>query len=94
MASNCEKYPLGGIISAIQNAFHATPELVCSGDAVDELRLCFYKDFKVFLFSYKQSSGLMNLLIFLDPSFSNVTLAAYLLLLFDIDILHFSVTID
>ncbi|MCD7473524.1 Ribonuclease 2 [Datura stramonium] len=42
--SNSEKYPLGGIISAIQNAFHATPELICSGDAVEELRICFYKD--------------------------------------------------
>ncbi|KAI3450157.1 hypothetical protein Pfo_006822 [Paulownia fortunei] len=46
-ASNSEKYPLGGIISAIQDAFHATPELECSGDAVEELRLCFYKDFKL-----------------------------------------------
>ncbi|KAA8543594.1 hypothetical protein F0562_021660 [Nyssa sinensis] len=44
--SNSEKYPLGGIISAIQNAFQATPSLICSGDAVQELRLCFYKDFK------------------------------------------------
>lgn len=45
--SNSEKYPLGGIISAIQNAFHATPELICSGDAVEELRICFYKDLQV-----------------------------------------------
>ncbi|PON41887.1 Ribonuclease T2-like [Trema orientale] len=44
--SNTEKYPLGGIISAIQNAFHATPLLVCTNGAVEELRLCFYKDFK------------------------------------------------
>ncbi|XP_019259560.1 PREDICTED: ribonuclease 2-like isoform X3 [Nicotiana attenuata] len=44
--SNSEKYPLGGIISAIQNAFHATPELICSGDDVEELRICFYKDFQ------------------------------------------------
>ncbi|KAI8013653.1 Ribonuclease 2 [Camellia lanceoleosa] len=44
--SNSEKYPLGGIITAIQNAFHATPLLVCSNGAVEELRLCFYKDFK------------------------------------------------
>ncbi|CAM8889505.1 hypothetical protein QQ045_025904 [Rhodiola kirilowii] len=44
--SNSEKYPAGGIISAIQNAFHATPELVCSNGALQELRLCFYKDFK------------------------------------------------
>ncbi|XP_062081461.1 ribonuclease 2-like [Humulus lupulus] len=46
VASNTEKYPLGGIISAIQNAFHATPWLVCDNGAVEELRLCFYKDFK------------------------------------------------
>ncbi|KAK4706256.1 hypothetical protein R3W88_034201 [Solanum pinnatisectum] len=45
--SNSEKYPLGGIISAIQNAFHTTPELVCSGDALEELRICFYKNFEV-----------------------------------------------
>ncbi|KAJ1429535.1 Ribonuclease T2-like [Sesbania bispinosa] len=44
--SNTEKYPLGGIISAIENAFHASPLIVCSKDAVEELRLCFYKDFK------------------------------------------------
>ncbi|GMP90097.1 hypothetical protein CsSME_00041375 [Camellia sinensis var. sinensis] len=44
--SNSEKYPLGGIISAIENAFHATPLVVCSDGAVEELRLCFYKDFK------------------------------------------------
>lgn len=45
--SNTEKYPLGGIISAIENAFHATPKLACSKGAVEELHLCFYKDFKV-----------------------------------------------
>ncbi|KAK0588372.1 hypothetical protein LWI29_000127 [Acer saccharum] len=44
--SNSEKYPLGGIISAIQNAFHATPKLVCSKGALEELHLCFYKDFQ------------------------------------------------
>ncbi|GMN50164.1 hypothetical protein TIFTF001_019322 [Ficus carica] len=44
--SNTEKYPLGGIVSAIQNAFHATPLLVCKKGAIEELRLCFYKDFK------------------------------------------------
>uniref|UniRef100_A0A5B6YYJ4 Uncharacterized protein n=1 Tax=Davidia involucrata TaxID=16924 RepID=A0A5B6YYJ4_DAVIN len=47
LPSNSEKYPLGGIISAIQNAFQATPLLVCSNGAVQELRLCFYKDFKL-----------------------------------------------
>ncbi|KAG6418025.1 hypothetical protein SASPL_120223 [Salvia splendens] len=46
VASNCEKYPLGGIVSAIEKAYHATPALACSGDAVEELRLCFSKDFK------------------------------------------------
>lgn len=44
--SNTEKYPLGGIISAIENAFHASPQIVCSKDSVEELRLCFYKDFQ------------------------------------------------
>lgn len=44
--SNTEKYPLGGIISAIENAFHISPQIVCSKGAVEELRLCFYKDFK------------------------------------------------
>ncbi|KAL3653223.1 Ribonuclease 2 [Castilleja foliolosa] len=47
VASNSEKYPLKGIVSAIQNAYHATPEFQCSGDAVEELRLCFHKDFKL-----------------------------------------------
>lgn len=47
--SNSEKYPLGGIISAVQNAFHATPEITCSQGSVEELRLCFYKDFKVWI---------------------------------------------
>lgn len=45
--SNSEKYPLGGIVSAVQNAFGATPQVVCSHGAIEELRLCFYKDFKV-----------------------------------------------
>ncbi|KAI4356245.1 hypothetical protein L6164_000279 [Bauhinia variegata] len=43
--SNTEKYPVGGIISAIQNAFHITPSIVCSKDSIKELHLCFYKDF-------------------------------------------------
>ncbi|KAJ0051333.1 hypothetical protein Pint_03141 [Pistacia integerrima] len=45
--SNTEKYPRGGIVSAIQNAFHTTPKLVCSKGDVEELHLCFYKDFKL-----------------------------------------------
>ncbi|KAJ8748193.1 hypothetical protein K2173_000601 [Erythroxylum novogranatense] len=44
--SNTEKYPLGGIISSIENAFHATPSVSCSKGAVEELYLCFYKNFK------------------------------------------------
>ncbi|PKI55281.1 hypothetical protein CRG98_024297 [Punica granatum] len=44
--SNTEKYPLGGIITEIQNAFHTTPEIACSNGAVQEIRLCFYKDFQ------------------------------------------------
>ncbi|XP_057519588.1 ribonuclease 2-like isoform X2 [Amaranthus tricolor] len=44
--SNSEKYPLGGITSAIENAFHQSPLVVCSGDAIEEVHLCFYKDFK------------------------------------------------
>ncbi|KAL4377172.1 hypothetical protein GQ457_02G004920 [Hibiscus cannabinus] len=44
--SNSERYPLGGIVSAIENSFRATPEVVCSKEAVEEIRLCFYKDFK------------------------------------------------
>ncbi|KAK9669572.1 hypothetical protein RND81_13G140600 [Saponaria officinalis] len=44
--SNSEKYPLGGVITSIENAFHTSPLIVCSGDAIQEIRLCFYKDFK------------------------------------------------
>ncbi|KAI3418254.1 Ribonuclease T(2) [Psidium guajava] len=46
LPSNTEKYPLGGIVSAIQNAFHVTPEIACSNGALGELYLCFYKDFQ------------------------------------------------
>lgn len=44
--SNSEKYPLGGIVTAIENAFHQSPTIQCSGDAIGEIHLCFYKDFK------------------------------------------------
>ncbi|KAI3806206.1 hypothetical protein L1987_22103 [Smallanthus sonchifolius] len=44
--SNSEKYPSGGIISAIENAFHTTPQLVCLNGALEEVRLCLTKDFK------------------------------------------------
>ncbi|XP_043707037.1 ribonuclease 2 isoform X2 [Telopea speciosissima] len=46
VASNSEKYPLGGVISAIENAVGASPLLSCSHGAVEEISLCFYKDFK------------------------------------------------
>ncbi|XP_023547522.1 ribonuclease 2-like isoform X2 [Cucurbita pepo subsp. pepo] len=46
LPSNTEKYPLGGIVSAVENAFHVTPSLACSEGALQELRLCFYKDLK------------------------------------------------
>ncbi|KAL9227508.1 hypothetical protein vseg_003190 [Gypsophila vaccaria] len=44
--SNSEKYPLGGVKTAIENAFHTSPSIICSGGAIQEIRLCFYKDFK------------------------------------------------
>ncbi|MFS7964490.1 putative ribonuclease T(2) [Helianthus anomalus] len=39
-------YPSGGIIAAIENAFHTTPQLVCLKGALEEVRLCLTKDFK------------------------------------------------
>lgn len=45
--SNSEQYPVGGITSAIENAFHTTPQLICLKGALEEVRLCFTKDFKV-----------------------------------------------
>ncbi|KAH9626926.1 hypothetical protein KSS87_014987 [Heliosperma pusillum] len=44
--SNSEKYPLGGVITAIENAFHTSPLISCSKGAIQEIHLCFYKDFK------------------------------------------------
>nr|QHQ74427.1 ribonuclease 1 [Stylosanthes guianensis] len=44
--SNSERYPLGGIIAAIENAFHLTPAVECTKDSIKEIHLCFYKDFK------------------------------------------------
>ncbi|KAL5990804.1 hypothetical protein ACLOJK_011708 [Asimina triloba] len=35
--NNYERYPLGGIVSAIEDAFGATPLLVCKHGAVEEL---------------------------------------------------------
>ncbi|KAL5721869.1 ribonuclease T2 [Ranunculus cassubicifolius] len=46
VASNTEKYPLGGIVSAIQNSVKATPKIVCRHGAIKELHICFYKTFE------------------------------------------------
>ncbi|KAK1287285.1 Ribonuclease 2 [Acorus calamus] len=45
-ATNADKYPLGDIVSTITKAFGAPPSLSCSHGAVEELYLCFTKDFK------------------------------------------------
>lgn len=60
--SNTEKYPLGGIIAAIQTAFHINPEVMCVERSVQEIRLCFHKDFKVFLYfiSLQHSLFILN----------------------------------
>nr|CAD1838925.1 unnamed protein product [Ananas comosus var. bracteatus] len=44
-ATNGEKYLLGDIVSAIKKGFGASPLLVCKHGSLEELRLCFYKDF-------------------------------------------------
>lgn len=48
--SNSEKYPAGGISSAIENAFHTTPQLICLKGALEEVRMCLNKDFTVCYF--------------------------------------------
>jgi len=45
-SQNGEKYLLGDVVSAIKKDFGATPLLVCKKGSVEELRICFYKDFK------------------------------------------------
>lgn len=45
-ASNAHKYPLGDVIATIKKSVGATPQLVCKRGAVQELRICFDKDFK------------------------------------------------
>ncbi|XP_059318476.1 uncharacterized protein LOC132068787 isoform X2 [Lycium ferocissimum] len=45
--SNFEKYPLGGIIPAIESVFHTTSELICSGHVLEELHIWFYKNFEI-----------------------------------------------
>ncbi|KAI3802989.1 hypothetical protein L1987_31136 [Smallanthus sonchifolius] len=44
--SNSDQYPAADIISAFENAFHSTPQLVCLSGALEEVRLCLTKDFK------------------------------------------------
>ncbi|KAG1328265.1 ribonuclease 2 [Cocos nucifera] len=46
LANNGDRYPLGDVISTIKNVFGASPIVVCRHGSVEELRLCFYKDFK------------------------------------------------
>lgn len=45
-ATNAKKYPLGDIVAAIKKAVGASPLLVCKKGSVQELQICFYKDFK------------------------------------------------
>lgn len=47
LPTNDNKYPLAGIIATIKQTFGASPLLVCKRGAVEELRICFYKDFTV-----------------------------------------------
>ncbi|XP_072992797.1 ribonuclease 2-like [Typha latifolia] len=45
-AANGERYPLGDIVATIKKSFGATPLLACKHGSLQELKLCFYKDFK------------------------------------------------
>ncbi|XXG62110.1 hypothetical protein AAC387_Pa05g0542 [Persea americana] len=45
LPTNNNEYPLEGIIAAIEEAFGASPLLVCKHGAVEELHLCLYKNF-------------------------------------------------
>ena len=53
LASNSEKYPLGDIVATVKKVVGATPQVVCKKGSVQELRICFNKDFKVHNFSSK-----------------------------------------
>ncbi|KAJ0972240.1 hypothetical protein J5N97_020199 [Dioscorea zingiberensis] len=46
LATNSEKYFLKDVIATIENAIGASPEVVCKHGSLEELRICFYKDFK------------------------------------------------
>lgn len=41
------KYSVGYIVAVIEYAFGAMPSLVCKNGSVQELRLCFHKDYQV-----------------------------------------------
>ncbi|KAJ3678173.1 hypothetical protein LUZ60_001976 [Juncus effusus] len=45
-AINGEEYLLSDIVLIIKNAFGAAPQIVCKHGSVEELRICFYKDFQ------------------------------------------------
>lgn len=45
LATNSEKYFVKDIVAALENAIGATPQLVCKRGSLEELRICFYKDF-------------------------------------------------
>ncbi|XP_058094322.1 ribonuclease 2-like [Magnolia sinica] len=46
LPNNANKYPLGDIVATIKDTFGASPSLTCKHGAVEELHICFYKDFK------------------------------------------------
>lgn len=46
---NGRKYEVGHIVAAIDHAFGRLPHLVCKNGSVQELRLCFHKDYQVVL---------------------------------------------
>ncbi|VAH66990.1 unnamed protein product [Triticum turgidum subsp. durum] len=63
---NGRKYAVAHIVDAIDHAFGRLPHLVCKNGSVQELRLCFHKDYQsrrshcpryVTLPSYKQSAS-------------------------------------
>lgn len=47
LASNDASYPLTEVISAIESGVGASPTVTCSSGNVEEIRICFYKNFKV-----------------------------------------------
>jgi hypothetical protein len=55
------KYAVGHIVAVIEYAFGAMPSLVCKNGSVQELRLCFHKDYQVG--SFYKSCQFLNLWI-------------------------------